>query len=91
MKRQQDIQRILEDFKGVRYIPGIKSAKKKVLITKIKNEKGEIITSRKRIANVFGEFYKKVYDDSEQDESEQEIGNMKMKAALTCTTTAPMR
>ena len=36
MKRQQDIQRILEDFKGVRNIPGIKSAKKRVLITKIK-------------------------------------------------------
>ena len=36
MKRQQDIQRILEDFKGVRNIPGIKSAKKKVLITKEK-------------------------------------------------------
>ena len=33
MKRQQDIQRILEDFKGGRNIPGIKSAKKKVLIT----------------------------------------------------------
>ena len=27
MKRQQDIQRILEDFKGVKNIPGIKSAK----------------------------------------------------------------
>ena len=58
MKRQQDIQRILEDFKGVRNIPGIKTSKKKVLITKIKNEKGEIITSREGIANVFGEFYK---------------------------------
>ena len=45
MKRQQDIQRILEDFKGVPNIPGIKSAKKKVLITKIKNDKGECITS----------------------------------------------
>ena len=65
---------MLEDFKGVRNIPGIKSAKKKVLITKIKNEKGEVITSRKRIANVFGELYKKIYDDNEQDESEQEIG-----------------
>ena len=31
MKRQQDIQKILEEFKGV---PGIKSAKKKVFITK---------------------------------------------------------
>ena len=60
MKRQQDIQRILEDFKGVKNIPGIKSAKKRVLITKIKNEKGEIITFRNGIANSFGEFYKKL-------------------------------
>ena len=75
MKRQMDIQRILEDFKGVRNIPGINSAKKRVLITKIKNEKREIITSRKGIANVFGEFYTILYDDNdEQDESEQEIG-----------------
>ena len=44
-------------------------------ITKIKNEKREIITSRKGIANVFGEFYKKLYDDNEQDKSEQEIGD----------------
>ena len=58
MKRQQDIQRILEDFKGVKNIPGIKSAKKRVLITKMKSEKVEIITSRKWTANVFGEFYK---------------------------------
>ena len=74
MKRQQDIQRILEDFKGVRNIPGIKSAKKKVLITKIKNDKGESITSRKGIADVFGEFYKRLYEDKEKDESEQELG-----------------
>ena len=58
MKRQQDIERILEEFKGVRNIPVIKTAKKKVLITKIKNEKGECITSRKGIADAFGEFYK---------------------------------
>ena len=45
MKRQQDIERILEEFKGVRNIPEIKTAKKRVLITKIKNEKGECITS----------------------------------------------
>ena len=39
MKRQMDIQRILEDFKGIRNISGIKSAKKRVLVTKMKNEK----------------------------------------------------
>ena len=60
MERQRDIQRILEEFKGVKNIPGIKSAKKRVLITKRRNEKGEIITSRKGIANVFREFYKQI-------------------------------
>ena len=58
MRRQMDIQRILEDLKGIRNTPGIKSEKKRVLITK-KNEKGECITSRNGIADVFGEFYKK--------------------------------
>ena len=76
MKRQQDIQRILEDFKGVRNILGIKSAKKKVLITKIKkNDKGECITSRKGIADVFGKFYKRLYEDNEKDDSEHELGD----------------
>ena len=37
MKRQHDIQRILEDFQGVRNILGIKSATKKVLIAKMKS------------------------------------------------------
>ena len=73
MKRQQDIQRILEDFQGVRNIAGIKSAKKKVLITKIKNDKVECITSRKGIADVFGEFYKRLYEDNEKDDSEHEL------------------
>ena len=73
MKRQQDIQRILEEFKGVRNIPGIKTAKKKVLITSTKNDKGECITSRKGIADVFGEFYKRLYEDNERDDFEHEI------------------
>ena len=60
MKRRQDIQRTFEEFKGVRNIPGMKTAKKKVLITKMKNDKGECITSRKGFAGVFGEFYKRL-------------------------------
>ena len=59
VKRQEEIQRILEDFKGTKNIPGIKSAERRVLITKKKNEKGEVITSRKGIANLFGELTKK--------------------------------
>ena len=75
MKRQQDIQKILEEFKGVRNIPGIKTAKKKVLITKIKNDKGECITSRKGIADVFGESYKRLYKDNERDDFEHEMSD----------------
>ena len=75
MKRQQDIQRILEEFKGVRNTLGIKTAKKKVLITKIKNDKGECITSRKGIADAFGEFYQKLYEDNERDDFEHETSD----------------
>ena len=73
MKRQQDIQRIFEEFKGVRNILGINIAKKKVLITKIKNDKGECVTSRKGIADAFGEFYKRLYEDNERDDFEHEM------------------
>ena len=71
------MKRILEEFKGVRNIPRIKTAKKKVLITKIKNEKGECITSRKGIADTFGEFYRRLYEDSEKDNSEHEMSDDK--------------
>ena len=92
MKRQQDIQRNLEDFKRVRNILGIKSAKKKVLITKMSNDKGGCITSRKGIADVFGEFYKRLYEDKEKDDSEHELGDDELQtAALTCTTRIPKR
>ena len=66
MKRQQDIQRILEEFKGVRNILGIKTVKKRVLITKIKNDNKECITSRQGIADAFGEFHKGLYEDKER-------------------------
>ena len=60
-KIELDIQRMLEDFKGVRSISGIKTAKKNVHITEIKNDKGECTTSRKRIDEVFGELKKKTF------------------------------
>ena len=91
MKRQQDIQRIFEDFNGVRNNPGIKSAKKKVLITKIKNEKGEIITSHKGIANVFGEFHKNNTTTMSKTNLNKKSERMKMRAAPMCIATTPMR
>ena len=38
-----------------------------------KNDKGECVTSRKGIADVFGEFYRRLYDDNEKDDSEHEV------------------
>ena len=38
-----------------------------------KNDKGESITSRKGSADVFGEFYKRLYKDNEKDDSEHEL------------------
>ena len=78
-----DIQRILEDFKGVRNIPGIKSTKKRAL-TKIKNDKGECINLDKN--DVFGE----------TRTTRKMILNMNWvmmttTAAQTCTTTTPKR
>ena len=83
MKRHHDIERILEEFKGVRNIPRIKTAKKRVLITKIKNKKGECITSRKGIADTFGEFYKRLYEDSGKDNSEHETKDDKRIPEIT--------
>ena len=75
MKRQQDVERILEEFNGVRNIPRIKTAKKRVLITKMKDDTGDCITSRKGIADVFGEFHKKLYEDNERDDFEHEMSD----------------
>ena len=83
MKRHHDIERILEEFKGVQTIPRIKTAKKRVLITKIKNKKGECITSRKGIADTFGEFYKRLYEDSGKNNSEQEESDEKRIPEIT--------
>ena len=91
MKRQQDIQRIFEDFKGVKNIPGIKSEKKRVVITKKENERGKIITSRKGIANVFGKLYKKYTTTMNKNKLNKKSVRMKMRAASMCITTTPMR
>ena len=55
MKRQQDIQRILEDFKGVRNTEESNLQRRKGLPMSLENST-------------------KKFDDNEQDESEQEIG-----------------
>ena len=62
-KRQEKIQRILDEFRGIKNISCKTSAKKRMLIPKVKNDKGDAITSREGIAKVFGDFYSKLYAD----------------------------
>ena len=65
MKRQETIQKILEEVKGTRNISSIKSVKKRILIPKIKNKEGETIKTRQGIANVFAKFYEDLYEGEE--------------------------
>ena len=60
-KSGERIQQILEQFGGIKNISQIKSGRKKTLIPKVKNAKGDTVTSRKEIANFFGKFYSKLY------------------------------
>ena len=70
------------EFKGIKHISNIKSAKKRILTPKIKNEKSEVITSRRGIANGFGEFYSKLYVDDECDNEEQDADKRKMRTGI---------
>ena len=63
VQKSERQQKILEQMKGTKNIANIKSAKRRMLIPKIKNMKGEVVTSKKDIADVFGEFHGKLYDD----------------------------
>ena len=71
-RRQEQIQRILEEFRCIKNIFEHQICKKKTLIPKVKSEKGETVTSRKGIANVFGKFHSKLYAEERLDEEEHD-------------------
>ena len=50
-----------------------------MLNPKVKNEKGETITSRKGIANVFGEFYSKLHAENQLGEEVQDPQNLETR------------
>ena len=49
------------------------------LIPEVKNDKGETITSRKGIANVFAEFHSKLFAETQPEEEAHESQNMEKK------------
>ena len=75
MKRQQDIERILEEFKGVRNIPGIKTAKKRVFITKIKKTTKENVSHLEKGLPMLSENSTKVSTRTKRDDFEHEMSD----------------
>ena len=72
-RRQEKIQWILEEFKGIKNTSCIKSAKKRTLIPKIKNEKTKQSHQEKEFGNVFGEFNSKLYAEEQCEEVEHDL------------------
>ena len=73
-KRPEEIQRMLEEFRGIKSISFMKSGRKRTLIPK-----GDTITSRKGIANVSGEFFSKPYAENELGEKVQDPQNLETR------------
>ena len=76
------IQRVLEDFKGIRNIQVIKSAKERVLIAKIKMRKENASHPEKELQVSLVNFTKKLYKDNDPDESGQEFGGDENKSCI---------
>ena len=69
-------------YQGHKNISNIKSAKKRILTPKIKNEIGEVITLRKGLDNGFGEFCSKLYADDQCDNEEQDADKKEMRTGV---------
>ena len=78
-KRQEKIQRILEEFRGIKSFSCTTSGRKRTVVPKVKNDRGETITSRKGVANVFGAFYSKLYAENRLGEEVQDPQNLEIR------------
>ena len=56
-----------------------KCGRKKTLIPKVNNDKGETFTSRQGIANVFGEFHSNLYAEDQLGEEVQDPHNLEAR------------
>ena len=81
-KRMRDIKRrkrhgnveILEQFKRVKTIASIKTRKKKVLISLMRNDAGEIEASREGIANTFAKLLRGSVLSKEHESEGADVG-----------------
>ena len=75
----QNIQQILEEFKGIKKIANIKSRKRKILISHVRNENGEIEASRQSIANTFAKFYSDLYSREKPGHDKQRTATVQKR------------
>ena len=57
----QKVDKILIEFKGLRFIADIRNSGKKKQLSTIKDENGNVHTSEEQILNVFATFYEQLY------------------------------
>ena len=66
-RQKKKIDKILREFRGLKYIKSIKSNHKKHVIAAMRTSEGEVVMSRAEIANVFADFYEQLYKASGSD------------------------
>ena len=91
LKRQDEIQRTIEDFKGVRNIPGVNSAKRRVFITKIKNQKGRSSRHGKELPMSLENSTKNCKTTKYKKKLNKKTERMRMRAASMSATETRMR
>ena len=89
--KRQEIQRMLEDFKGIRRIPGIKSARRRVLITKMRTRKAKSLHQGRELPMSFGKSTKHNTMTKNTKKLNRNMKRMKLKEASMCTTGTRMR
>ena len=86
-RRQDKSKKSWEKVKGTKNINSIKSAKKRILIPKVKNKEGEAVKTTQGIANVFAKFYEDLYVGEEENDG----GNAMMNEDLIASPIVTVR
>ena len=89
MKRQQDIQRTLEDLKGVKNIPNLQ--RRGCSSLRIKNEKGETHHVSERDCQCLSAIVKNYTTTMNKNHLNKKSERVEKRAAPMCITTTPMR